>query len=123
MTVRVEAAMEGETDLMMESQLYRNGSYMPDNFTPRPMKDANGVSTFTTLERAAPPGGKAQVLDPSGRVNLKAELIDPGHYGIVPKDASRMTEWMSTRGTGVVHEFTVELMNAVTRKNVRPPKQ
>jgi len=115
------AALEGEMDeLMEEGLLYRNGNFTEMNFTPRPVKDANGLSTFDTLEAATPLGGKAQVIDTSGLVNLKAVKIDPGHYGIVPRDPSRMGEWMSSRGTTFVHELTRELMGARTDQVNRP---
>ncbi len=50
--------------------VYRSGSGREDNLTPRMIKDtvgkpgqSPGLSTYTALELAVPPGGKAQVID------------------------------------------------------------
>jgi hypothetical protein len=44
-------------------RVYRRGSKFSDNLTPRPGIDTDGLSTFETLEQAANPGEKAQVID------------------------------------------------------------
>jgi hypothetical protein len=62
-------------------------------------------------------GGKAQAIDVSQLENLRAVPNGPpGHFGILPRDPSRMQEWISTRGTNPAHEFTHELMNARTHE-------
>lgn len=65
--------MEGETDVLLEGALFRNGAFTEVNFTPRVGDAASGWSTWDTLEAATPPGGKAQVIDVSRFINLKAE--------------------------------------------------
>jgi hypothetical protein len=67
--------------------VYRGGSRTPDNLTPRPGLDIQGLSTFETLELTVQPGGKAQVVDLS---RLQAPLVGvadappPGHVSIRP---------------------------------------
>jgi hypothetical protein len=121
-SVEMEAAMDVELDVLMEGTLYRNGALTETNFTPRPHDAGTGLSTFDTLEAATAPGGKAQAIDVGRLEKIKAVPNGPpGHFGIVPKDATRMAEWISTRGTVAVHEFTVEAMKAV-KGEVRRPK-
>jgi RHS repeat-associated protein len=114
---RTEAGLEGELDALMEGTLFRNGAFTEMNFTPGAVDANTGLSTFDTLEAATAPGGKAQVIDVSLLTNLRAVPNGPpGHFGIFPRDPSRMHEWISTRGTPAVHEFTQELMNARTHE-------
>jgi RHS repeat-associated protein len=108
-----------------ERIVFRNGSDTDDNFTPRPGKDDNGLSAFTTLEAATPPGGRAQALDVGKLVNLEADFDDtpPGHVAIRPRDPAAMPGWQASRGTGTVHPLTQELKGAIVKRNVRRPKE
>jgi hypothetical protein len=101
--------------------VFRGGSGTADNLTPRPVKDADGLSTFTTLEAAAPPGGKAQVIDTTKLSNLQAiPNSPPGHVSIAPKDMTQMGPWAATRGTGETHSLTEEIQRAIIGEVKRP---
>ena len=110
--------------------VYRGGSQTPDNLTPRPDIDTQGLSTFETLELAVQPGGKAQVIDVS---RLQAPLMGvpdappPGHVSIrpglalTPEVLHSTAEWASSRGTGILHRYTQAVMEAIIGE-VRRPK-
>ena len=95
--------------------VYRGGSRTPDNLTPRPGIDIQGLSTFETLEFAVQPGSKAQAIDVS---RLPAPLVavpdapPPGHVSIrhgfelIPEVLQVTAEWAASRGTGVTHPYT-----------------
>lgn len=105
--------------------VYRRGSKFPDNLTPRPGIDTDGLSTFDSLEGAVGPGGKAQVIDTEKLRSLKAVRSEPppGHVLITPllADDQTLAEWAATRGTGTVHPLTQEILGAVV-DTVRRPK-
>ena len=98
------------------------GSRTPDNLTPRPGIDRQGLSTFETFELTVQPGGKAQVIDLS---RLQAPLVGipdappPGHVSIrpglalTPEVLHDTAEWASSRGTDVLHPYTQALMEAI----------
>lgn len=102
--------------------VYRGGSRTPDNLTPRPGIDRQGLSTFETLELTVRPGGKAQVIDLS---RLPAPLVGvsdappPGHVSIrpglalTPEVLHSTAEWAASRGTGILHPYTQALMEAI----------
>jgi hypothetical protein len=102
--------------------VYRGGSRTPDNLTPRPNIDTQGLSTFETLEQAVRPGGKAQVIDLS---RLQAPLVGVsdappfGHISIrpgaelTPKVVQAIAEWTLSRGTGIIHPYTHVLLHAI----------
>ena len=102
--------------------VYRGGSRTPDNLTPRPGIDTQGLSTFVTLELAVQPGGKAQAIDLSRLPAPLAGVPDlppPGHVSIRPglertlEVLQATAEWASSRGTGVLHPYTQALMEAI----------
>ena len=103
--------------------LYRRGSKFPDNLCPRPGLDVDGLSTFDSLDRAVDPGEKAQVIDTSKLKTMLAVPTEPppGHVCLTPGDAQSLAEWAATRGTGVVHPLTTELLSAIV-DTVRRPK-
>jgi hypothetical protein len=91
--------------------IYRAGAATPVNMTPR-VTDKNGLSAFKNVPKA--PGRKFQVIDTSKLTELRAYCDDEssGHFCIVPRDMSRMQEWMETRGRST-HALTQELLNAI----------
>lgn len=94
--------------------VFRGGSATPDNLTPRPGMDTNGLSAFDNLESATPPGGKAQVIDVGKLSTLSAVPDSPhGHVSITPGNSALVKEWAATRGTGKVHPYTKEIMDAI----------
>jgi hypothetical protein len=97
----------------------------PDNLTPRPGIDTEGLSTFDSLEKAVDPGGKAQVIDTSklNRLAVVPGVDPPGHVclTVVPHDTQLLEEWAATRGTGIVHALTQEILDAIV-DTVRRPK-
>jgi RHS repeat-associated protein len=119
-TVAKEIAPAAEPTI--PSLVYRNGSAMPDNLTPRPGIDTTGLSTFDNLEAATPPGGKAQIIDTSKLSSLVAnpDSPPPGHVSITPGDPAQLDEWAASRGTGGVHPLTQELMDAIVGTKKRP---
>lgn len=104
--------------------IYRGGSASADNLTPRPIKDKDGLSAFTTPEAAAPNGGRVQVIDTTLFRTLRAVLDNkpPGHVTIVPLKRSLLPEWMRSRGGAVPHPLTQELQGAIvgTEKVKKP---
>lgn len=124
----------------MARPVYRSGSASDGNLTPRFDRDTTGrpgqtpgLSVFESLERAASPGAKVQVIDldllqPPLRgfpddVNLGGS---EGHVAIAPAteggevDLVRLVEWAESRNIGPVHEFTELVKRAVVRAETRP---
>jgi RHS repeat-associated protein len=97
--------------------VYRGGSRTPDNLTPRPGRDMagdkRGLSTFETLEKATPPGGKAQAIDTSKLKCLGTHCTPDGHVSLRPGTQAELEEWAATKGTGTVHPYTQEVLDAV----------
>jgi hypothetical protein len=95
--------------------VYRRGSKFPDNLCPRPELDLDGLSTFDTLERAVEPGEKAQVIDTSKLRSLMAVAAEPppGHVCLTPGDPMLVAQWAATRGSGLVHPLTQDVLNAI----------
>jgi hypothetical protein len=91
--------------------IYRAGAATPVNMTPR-ITDRSGLSAFREVPRT--PGYKYQVIDTSKFTALRAYCDDEstGHVCIVPRDMSKMQEWIDTRGK-TTHLFTQELLNAI----------
>jgi hypothetical protein len=114
---------------MTAKVVYRGGSRTPNNLTPRPGIDKQGLSTFEALEQAVQPGGKAQVIALS---RLHPPLVavpdapPPGHVSIRPgvaltPEVMRTTaEWASSRGTSVTHQYTQMIMDAIIGEVRRP---
>lgn len=104
--------------------VYRRGSKFPDNLTPRPGIDLDGLSTFVSLEAAVSPGGKAQVLDTEKLRQLSAvpTADPPGHVvlTVVPSNPQLLQAWSATRGSGIVHPLTQELLDAIVDTVRRP---
>jgi hypothetical protein len=95
--------------------IYRAGSATPMNMTPR-AADSHGLSAFRDLP--ARPNCKYQVIDTS-KLNALLAFCDnnlTGHFCIVPRDMSRMQEWIATRGLST-HSFTQELLNAIVSQH------
>jgi hypothetical protein len=121
--------------------VYRSGSAREDNLTPRPGKDtiekpgqAPGLSTFTKLELAVQPGGKAQLID-LDRLEEPLRGYDDrpglegaaeGHVSIAPArpdgsiDHELRAEWADTRNTGDVHRLTEVIKRAHVGSVKRP---
>ncbi|HJW91827.1 MAG TPA: hypothetical protein VJ436_14415 [Anaerolineales bacterium] len=96
--------------------IYRNATGTADSLTPRPGIDdvpGGGLSFYKGLEYLNP--GKYVAVDPNKLTNLSAILSPPGHVSVSPATLEKLQEWAATRGTGVVHSLTKEVMNAVTR--------
>src|ERR1700692_4321641 len=97
--------------------VYRRGSKFADNLTPRPGIDTDGLSTFDSLERAADPGEKAQVID-TGKLRLLTAVRSeppPGHVALtlVPPEPRLLAEWAAVRGTGSVHPLPQDILDAI----------
>ncbi|SRR5208337_3306226 len=122
--------------------VYRSGSGREDNLTPRMIKDtagkpgqSPGLSTYTILELAVPPGGKAQVIDLDLlQLPLRGLEDQPlleggseGHVSIAPMtpdgrvDQVLLEEWATTRGTDQVHWLT-EIVKQALVATVRRPR-
>ncbi|MBW3598250.1 MAG: hypothetical protein KY475_13385 [Planctomycetes bacterium] len=115
--------------------VYIWGNLTADNFTPRAGKDTvagpgqhAGLSAWDAMSA----GKKAQGIDVDKlRAPLKAIPDDPtqggapGHFAIAPVDetgevdSTRLDEWALARGTGQIHEFTQNLLDAVVQPNAR----
>lgn len=126
----------------MARLVYRSGSARDENLTPRPGKDtqakpgqAPGLSTFTTLEQAVVPGGKAQVIDLDLLESplhgypdeLGFEGAVEGHVSIAPArfeggvDHELLKEWAGTRNTEHAHWLT-ELVKQAHIGSVKRPR-
>lgn len=121
--------------------LYRAGGYTKANFTPRVDDDALGLSTFTTPERAAPKGGKVQILDPT-RIDpdVLVPVPDPAPHVSIrppgdpssPEFAAKMKSWATEPGKEALkadpstpaHTYTEHLMDArIGEMKVKGPPQ
>jgi hypothetical protein len=117
--------------------VYRGGARTPANLTPRPGVDVEGLSTFKSLEQAARPGGKAQVIDvdrlkpgglsavpdaPSGHVSLR-----PGAE-LTPEVQQAIRDWAATRlgaladPSAPMHPYTRTIWDAIIDEVKRPPQ-
>lgn len=112
-----------------EGLVYRSGGHTPDTFTPRPGVDAEGLSTFDSLEAAVKPGGKAQIIDMSKVEKPLVGVSDAppaGHVSIRPgavltdKVLADTAEWAATRGSDKIHPLTEKLMKARIGEIKRP---
>jgi hypothetical protein len=95
--------------------VYRGGSRTPGNLTPRPGKDLDGLSTFDSPSLAASAGGKVQRID-TARLRLTRAYPDaepPGHVSIRPLAPADIPAWAATRGTGSIHPYTQDIIDAL----------
>jgi RHS repeat-associated protein len=108
----VEGPAVKEGAVILEGKIFRSASGTSSSMTPRPIKDANGLSAANSLENSLP--GKQQIIDTSKLKELCAvcDNAKTGHISIAPKDKSLMKEWMDSRG-GEIHRLTQELKDAV----------
>lgn len=97
--------------------VFRGGSRTADNLTPKAKDLAEfppGLSTFRTAEQAfGESNAKAQLLDLSRLKTLQWIEDETGHVTIAPADAQALAEWAATRGTGVTHPLTQEVLDAL----------
>ncbi len=96
--------------------IFRNASGTADSLTPRLGVDdvpGGGLSFFRGLEYLQP--GKYVAVDPNKLNSLTAILDDapPGHVIVAPETYAQLQEWAATRGTGITHPLTQEVINAV----------
>jgi len=121
-TVPGAEAEQTATKILTEGFVYRGGSATVKNFTPRPEIDDTGLSTFRTLEQAAKPGEKAQVIDIAKLKTLEAHFDDvpPGHVSIRPRNLKEIEEWSTTREDSIPHSYTQEIINARIDEMRRP---
>lgn len=103
-------AVAAEEVPLAEGSVFVNGSDTANNLTPR-LADANGLSSFDTLERATPPGGKAQCLNVAclAKGGLGAFRDEPpaGHFSIRPLDPNGLADWLSSRAAGTESESSI----------------
>jgi len=104
-----------DTEVAPPQFVYRGGSAQPDNLTPRPELDPNGLSTYDTPEAAAPNGGKVQVIDTTKLKLLRANPDGPpeGHVSLAPEDESLIEGWAATRGTMELSPLTEDIAKAI----------
>lgn len=98
-----------------ESFLYRGGADTYQQLTPREKDRRSGVSSFDTVEMAADPGEKYQIIDPRRLIELEAIKDDPitGHHSIRPRNPALMDEWIKSRGSETPHRLSMELKRAI----------
>jgi hypothetical protein len=104
---------------MAEGQkIYRNASGTDDSLTPRAGVDTTGpyrgLSFWDDLDKLNP--GKWIEVDTSKLDHLQAMFDDapPGHVSVRPASQREREEWAASRGTGVRHPLTQELLDART---------
>lgn len=100
-------------------RVYRSASGTPDSLTPRPGIDdvpGRGLSVFDSSDNPGVKPGKVVEIDPDALRSLTVghDNNPPGHITIRPSSHTDLVQWAATRGTGQVHPFTQELLNAVT---------
>ena len=98
--------------------IYRAASGTPDSVTPRPGIDdhpGGGLSFWNSVAHLPP--GKYIEVDPGRLRNLVVRLDNgpPGHVTVAPPSFTLLVDWAATRGTGVIHPLTQELLGAITR--------
>ncbi len=96
------------------NRLYRSASGSADSLTPRPGKDdvpGGGLSFFDSKENPRVKPGKVVEIDPKQLSSLQVRMDDdpPGHVTVYPKSYAALQEWAATRGTGWVHQLTLEI--------------
>lgn len=96
---------------------YRGGAATNVNLAPR-VRDIDGLSTFTKVEKAAKPGEKYQVIDTS---KLGAGLIaikKGDHVLIRPRSGTDLALWMLGRGNP--HPYTEAVRSSIVDDGKRP---
>jgi len=97
---------------------YRSASGTPDSVTPRPGIDdvsGGGLSFFDSLDNPGVKSGKYVEIDTS-RLRALIAIRDnqpPGHITIRPPTLTELRAWAATRGTGKIHPFTQEVLDAI----------
>jgi hypothetical protein len=118
--------------------VYRGGARTPANLTPRPGVDVEGLSTYTTLELAVRPGGKAQVIEVSrlkqGGLSAVPDASPAGHVSIrpgvelTPEVQQAIRAWAGTRPGALadpaapMHPYTRAIWEAIISEAKRPPQ-
>jgi hypothetical protein len=105
-------------EAVAETRIYRAASGTPDSVTPRPGIDdlpGGGVSFWSSVAHLSP--GKYIEVDPGRLRDLIARFDGnpPGHVTVAPPSSALLADWAATRGTGVIHPLTQELLGAITR--------
>ncbi len=97
--------------------IYRNASGTGDSLTPRMGIDTTipqgGLSFWNSIDKLNP--GKYVAIDPT-KLNSLTAILDNnpiGHVTVMPNTISELESWAMSRGTGIVHPFTQELLNAI----------
>lgn len=118
-----ESVTVPEDELLTSGKLYVNGTATANNLTPR-LVDENGLSAFDTLERATPPGGKAQCFEVAclseGGLGAFRDEPPEGHVSIRPLAPEGLPEWLASRASGTYGEspytqFLQSIAEAVRR--------
>jgi len=94
--------------------VYRSGSRTDKNMTPRPDKDTDGLSTWTSLDQAVPPGGKAQRIETAKLEKVCLDCRPDGHVALHAGTPEETARWAATRDLDEAHELTKELQAAST---------
>jgi len=101
------------------TKIYRSASGTPDSLTPRPGIDdvpGGGLSFFDDVDHPGIKRGKVVEVDSDLLKSLQVihDNDPPGHVTVRPYTHEELVAWAATRGTGEIHPFTQELLNAVT---------
>ena len=102
------------------TRLFRSASGTADSLTPRPGYDdtsGGGLSFFDSVENPGVKPGKVVEIDPNRLRSPQVKMDDdpPGHVLVRPGSDMELQHWAATRGTGVVHSFTQEILDAIVR--------
>jgi hypothetical protein len=101
-------------------RLFRSASGTADSLTPRPGIDDGpdgGLSFFDSVENPGVKPGKVVEVDSSKLRSLQVNMDNdpPGHVTVRPSSDMDLQAWAASRGSGSVHSFTQEILDAVMR--------
>jgi len=128
-----EIAVSAAENLLLDApgiagpRIFRSASGSPDSMTPRPGIDdvPGGGLTFWDSVDPISPGSKYAEVDTSLLQALRPipDGNPPGHVTVRPQTDGMLQEWAASRGTGVVHPLTQELLDSVVRMGRKPQRQ
>jgi hypothetical protein len=113
--IDVVRVLENTHDL--PQRIFRSASGSPDSLTPRPGIDDlpdGGLSFWDSIDYIKP-GDKYVEVDTGRLRNLQVvpDNIPPGHVTVRPPTLNDLRAWAASRGTGRVHPYTQEILDAV----------
>ena len=97
--------------------IYKGGRPSPSNLTPRPKDVASGGLSFWDSPERPYFAEQDEYfgIDVAKLRELTVSFDDEplGHVSVAPRSVTELIEWAATKGTNIIHRFTLELRDAV----------